>query len=161
DAEKAQESLEEAKATLQQLRETFDLKRKAALAGIEILEIQCNRAKQVMEHAHADSDLLQIHSPLDGIVVLNTIFHENGMREVQEGNQLDPGVTFLQVIDPSSMQVRALVNQEDFLSLRVGQPGKVHLDAYPELVFSGRVEEIAPIARIGLSTKLRTFAVVF
>src|SRR5437660_7354991 len=34
DAEKAQEALDEAKATLQQLRETFDLKRKAAQTGI-------------------------------------------------------------------------------------------------------------------------------
>jgi len=66
------------------------------------------------------------------------------------------------VVDPSKMQVRVLANQEDFLSLQVGQPSRVHLDAYPELVFPGRLEEMAPIGRSGdFSSRLRTFAVVF
>jgi HlyD family secretion protein len=43
DAEKNQENLDEAKATYGQLRETFDLKRKAAQAAIRILEIQRDR----------------------------------------------------------------------------------------------------------------------
>ena len=162
DAEKAQEALDEAKATLQQLRETFDLKRKAAQTGIRVLEIQRDRAQQVMQHSQANADLMQVRSPIDGLVVLNMIEQENGMREVQEGDQINPGVSFLEVIDPSSMQVRASVNQEDFLSLQIGQPAKIHLDAYPDLVFPGRLEEIAPIARSGdFSSKLRTFAVLF
>ena len=162
DAEKAQEALDEAKATLQQLRETFDLKRKAAQTGIRVLEIQRDRAQQVMQHSQANADMMQVRSPIDGLVVLNMIEQENGMREVQEGDQINPGVSFLEVIDPSSMQVRASVNQEDFLSLQIGQPATVHLDAYPDLAFTGRLEEIAPIARSGyFSSKLRTFAVVF
>ena len=162
DAEKAQEALDEAKATLQQLRETFDLKRKAAQTGIRVLEIQRDRAQQVMQHSQANADMMQVRSPIDGLVVLNMIEQENGMREVQEGDQINPGVGFLEVIDPSSMQVRASVNQEDFLSLQIGQPATVHLDAYPDLAFTGRLEEIAPIARSGyFSSKLRTFAVVF
>jgi len=68
----------------------------------------------------------------------------------------------MQVIDPSKMEVRALVNQEDFFSLQVGQRARVHLDAYPQLVFPGKLEEIAPMGRNGdFSSKLRTFAVVF
>lgn len=161
DAEKAQETLEGAKATLQQLRETFDLKRKAAQTGIHVLEIQRDRAQQVMQHALANADLMQIRSPIDGVVVLSTLFHENGMREVQEGDQIDPGVTFLQVIDPSAMRVRASVNQEDFLNLEIGQSARIRLDAYPDLVFAGRLEEIAPVARSGFSSKLRTFTAVF
>lgn len=162
DAEKAQETLEEAKATLQQLRTTFDLKRQAAQAGIRLLEIQRDRAKQVMDHAQANAALMKIHSPIDGIVVLNTIWKEGKMGEVQEGDQVRPGITFMQVVDPSQMQVRALVNQEDFLGLRIGIPVLIHLDAYPDLAFRGRLEEMAPIGRNGdFSPKVRTFAVVF
>ena len=162
DAEKAQEALDEATATLQQLRETFDLKRKAAQAAIRILEIQRDRTRETMEHARANSDLMQIHSPIDGVVVLNTIWKQGRMGEVQEGDQVGAGVSFMQVIDPSRMEVRALVNQEDFLSLQVGQTAQVHLDAYPQLVFPGKLEEIAPMGRNGdFSPKLRTFAVVF
>ncbi len=162
DAEKAEEALEEANATLQQLRTTFDLKRQAAQAGIRLLEIQRDRAKQVMDHAQANAAIMQIRSPIDGIVVLNTIWKEGKMGEVQEGDQVRPGVAFMQVVDPSQMQIRASVNQEDFLPLHLGLPARIHLDAYPELAFSGKLEEMAPIARSGdFSPKLRAFAVVF
>jgi len=162
DAEKAQENLDEAKATLQQLRETFDLKRKAAQAAIRILEIQRDRTRESMLHAQKNSELMQIHSPIDGVVVLNTIWKQGKMGEVQEGDQVRPGVPFMQVVDPARMQVRAPVNQQDFLSLQVGQTARVHLDAYPQLEFPGKLEEMAPIGRDGdFSSKLRTFAVVF
>jgi HlyD family secretion protein len=162
DAEKAEEALEETKATLQQLQTTFSLKRQAAQAGIRLLEIQRDRAKQVMDHAQANAAVMQIRSPIDGIVVLNTIWKEGKMGEVQEGDQVRPGIAFMQVVDPSQMQIRALVNQEDFLALHLGLPARIHLDAYPELVFKGKLEEMAPIARSGdFSSKLRTFAVVF
>ena len=60
------------------------------------------------------------------------------------------------------MQVRVLANQQDFLGLHIGQPAQIHLDAYPELVFSGKVEEMAPIGRSGdFSSRLRTFTVIF
>jgi len=162
DAEKAHATLDEAKTTLQQLRETFDLKRRAAQAAIRILEIQRDRTRETMLHAKANAELMQIHSPIDGVVVLNTIWKQGKMGEVQEGDQVRPGVPFMQVVDPSMMEVRALVNQEDFLSLQIGQAAKVHLDAYPELVFPGKLEQMAPIGRSGdFSSKLRTFAVVF
>ena len=37
--------------------------------------------------AHANSGLMQIHSPLDGIVVLNTVWKQGTMGEVQESDQ--------------------------------------------------------------------------
>jgi HlyD family secretion protein len=115
-----------------------------------------------MDHAQANAALMQIKSPIDGVVVLNTIWREGKMGEVQEGDQIRAGVAFVKVVDPSQMQVRALVNQEDFLTLQMGLPARIHLDAYPELAFHGKLEEMAPIGRSGdFSSKLRTFAVVF
>jgi HlyD family secretion protein len=162
DAEKAQENLEEAKATLEQLRETFDLRRQAAAAAIRILEIQRDRTRETMLHAQTNADLMQIHAPLDGVVVLNTIWKFGRMGEVQEGDQVRSGVAFMQVVDPSVMQVSVAADQEDFFYLKVAQAARVHLDAYPDVVFPGRLEQIAPLARGGdFSNKLRTFEVVF
>ncbi|MBZ5686262.1 MAG: efflux RND transporter periplasmic adaptor subunit [Acidobacteriia bacterium] len=161
DAEKNQENLEEAKATYEQLRETFDLKRKAAQAAIRSLEIQRDRTQQTMDHAKANSDKMQIHSPLDGVVVLNTIWKQGTMGEVQEGDQVRPGVSFMQVVNPATMQVRVHANQQDFPSLQLGQTAKVRLDAYPEMVFQGKVDQISPIGEGGdFSNKLRTFVVI-
>lgn len=161
DAEKNQENLDEAKATYEQLRETFDLKRKAAQAAIHILEIQRDRTQQTMLHAQANTDLMQIHSPLDGVVVLNTIWKQGTMGEVQEGDQVRPGVPFMQVVNPATMQVRVLANQQDFPSLQVGQTAKVRLDAYPDLVFAAKLDQLAPIGESGdFSNKLRSFVVI-
>ncbi|HVN21561.1 MAG TPA: efflux RND transporter periplasmic adaptor subunit [Dongiaceae bacterium] len=161
DAEKNQENLEEAKATYEQLRETFDLKRKAAQAAIRILEIQRDRTKQTMEHAQANSEEMQIRSPLDGVIVLNTIWKQGTMGEVQEGDQVRPGVPFMQVVNPATMQVRVLANQQDFPALQVGQAAKVRLDAYPDLVFQGKIDQISPIGEGGdFSSKLRVFVVI-
>jgi HlyD family secretion protein len=162
DGEKAQQKLEETKATLQQLRETFDLKRRAAQAAIRIVEIQRDRTRQTMLHAQENAALMQMHAPIDGVVVLNTIWKEGKMGEVQEGDQVRAGVPFMQVVNPSNMQVRALVNQEDLPALQVGLRATVRLDAYPEMVFTSELEQIAPIGRSGdFSPKVRTFAVVF
>jgi len=161
DAEKNQETLEEAKATYDQLRETFDLKRKAAQAAIRILEIQRDRTQQTMLHAQSNADLMQVHAPIDGVVVLNEIWKQGTMGEVQEGDQVEPGTPFLQVVDPATMQVRVQANQQDFPRLQVGQSGKVRLDAYPDLVFSAKVDQLAPIGESGsFSDKIRTFVVI-
>jgi multidrug resistance efflux pump len=162
DAEKAREDLDEAEATLTQLKATFDLKRKAAQASIRILEIQRDRTRETMLHSLANATLMQIHSPIDGLVVFNTIWKQGHMGEVQEGDQVRPGVPFLQVIDPSRMEVRAPVNQEDLVRLNVGQTVAMHLDAYPDLTFHGRLESIDPLGQKGdFSPQLRTYSAVF
>ncbi len=161
DAEKNQETLQEAKATYDQLRQTFDLKRKASQAAIRILEIQRDRTQQTMKHAQSNADLMQIHAPIDGVVVLNTIWKQGTMGEVQEGDQVEPGTPFLQLVDPAAMQVRVDANQQDFPRLQIGQTAKVRLDAYPDMVLSGKVDQLAPIAEHGsFSEKIRFFAVI-
>jgi HlyD family secretion protein len=162
DAEKAREDLDEAQATLAQLKETFDLKRKAALASIHVLEIQRDRTRETMLHSQTNASLMEIHSPIDGIVVLNTIWKEGTMGEVQEGDQIRPGVPFMQVVDPSVMEVHVLVNQQDLMALRVGQRARVHLDAYPDLGFQGALQSIDPMGKRGdFSAKLRNFSATF
>jgi multidrug resistance efflux pump len=162
DAEKAQEDLDEANATLAQLKQTFDLKRKAAQASIRILEIQRDRARETMLHAQANSALMEIHSPIDGIVVFNTIWKQGNMGEVQEGDQVRPGVPFMQVVDPAIMEVRVPINQEDLLGLKIGEKALVHLEAYSDLVFPAQLESIDPMGTPGdFSPKLRNFSATF
>jgi HlyD family secretion protein len=95
-------------------------------------------------------------------VVLNTIWKQGNMGEVQEGDQVRSGVAFMQVVDPSHMDVQVAVNQEDLLNLRIGQGASVHLDAYPDLTFPGKLESLGPMGRTGdFSNKVRTFSAVF
>jgi HlyD family secretion protein len=158
DAEKNQQAHEEAAARLAQLRDTFELKRRAAQAELRILEIQRDRAYSAMRHAEQNTSRLSIASGIDGLVVLNAIWKGNSMSEVGEGDEVRPGVPFMQVVNPEAMQVRARINQADRADLEPGQKVTIHLDAYPEVSLPGRVGTIAAIGvASSLSQKVRSF----
>ena len=162
DAEKNQEALEEAQANLKQLRTTFDLKRRAAQADIHDFEIQRDRAQEIMAHAQENRQRMRVLSPIEGTVVLNTIWKGGSMGRVEEGDQVYPWATFMQVVDPSAMEVRIKVNQEDVLALNPAERATVHLDAYPDLSFPAHLTELAPLGETSeFSDKVRTFMATY
>jgi biotin carboxyl carrier protein len=145
DAEKNQQTLEQARATLKQLRETFNLKRRAAAAELKILEIQRDRAQVAMQWAQSNMQKMVVRSTVDGIAVVSSLWKGGSMAEVQEGDQVRAGASLLQVVDPSRMLVRSRVNQADISLLAAGQNVRVGLDAYPGLSFAGKVESLAAV----------------
>jgi multidrug resistance efflux pump len=161
-AEKNKLAFEEAEAKLKQLQETFDLKRRAAAADIRILEIRRDRAETNMKQAESNAQRMLITSPLPGVAVVKTTWKNGGnMVEFMEGDEVRPGQPVVEVVNPAVMRVRARVNQADMNDLRVGQPVLVGLDAYPELSFSGTIDQISPIGQQStLSPKVRSFIVL-
>jgi multidrug efflux pump subunit AcrA (membrane-fusion protein) len=162
DAEKNQEALDEAQATLKQLKETYQLKRAAAAATIRIQEIQRDRARDAMRYAQGNAAKMVVHSPMPGVVVYNTIWLGGRMGTVQQGDQVRPGVPFLQVVDPSQMEVRVQLNQVDLLKVHAGQRAEMRLDAYPGMTLPAVLEEVSPLGHTGQFTEaVRTFTASF
>ncbi len=162
DAEINKQRLEEAQARLKQLEATYQLKRTAARADLRILEIRRDRARAAMLHAEGNSERMAIRSPIDGLVVINTVWKGGSMGEVLEGDEVRPGLPILQVVNPASMEVRSRVNQADVAFLRVGQSAEFRLDAFPDLVFHGKLERISAMgAASNMNEKVRHFAAVF
>jgi HlyD family secretion protein len=162
DAEKNQEAADEAQVTLKQLKETYQLKRNAAAAGIRILEIQRDRALEAMRYAQGNASKMSVHSPMDGVVVLNTVWLGSRMGTVQTGDQVRPGVPFMSVVDPSQMEARVEMNQVDVLHVHPGQQAKMHLDAYPGIAFAATLEDLSPLGHNGQFTDtVRTFTARF
>ena len=162
DAEKNQEAVDEGQATLKQLKETYQLKRAAAAAAIKILEIQRDRAKEAMRYALSNAAKMTVHSPMAGVVVYNTIWLGGRMGTVQQGDQVRPGVPFLQVVDPSRMEVRVELNQVDLLKILPGQKAIMHLDAYPGMTLPAVLDELSPLGHTGQFTEMvRSFTARF
>src|SRR5882757_6965054 len=162
DAEKNQEALDEAEATLKQLKETYQLKRAAAAANIRIQEIQRDRAMEAMRYAQGNAAKMVVHSPMPGVVVYNTIWLGGRMGTVQQGDQVRPGVPFLQVVDPSQMEVRVALNQVDLLKVHLGQQAQMHLDAYPGMTLPVTLEELSPLGHPGqFAEVVRSFTARF
>ena len=160
-AEKNEQAHEEAGARLKQLRTTYDLKRLAAAADLKVLQIRRSKAESAMRQAETNATRMEIHSPIEGLAVVRTVWKSSAMAEIQEGEEVRAGVPVVDIVNPAMMRARVRVNQADINGLRVGQPVKVGLDAYPDLFFDGRVAQISPIAVTStLNPKVRNFVVL-
>lgn len=157
-AEKNRQALAQAEATLKQLRATFDLRRRAARADLQILRIRRARAENAMTEAETNTSKMSVRAAISGIAVLRSIWRPGGMSEVQEGEEVYSGTPIVDIVNPALMRVRANVNQADINVVVVGLPVRIGLDAYPDLFFDGRVSQVPPLATTSaLSEKVRTF----
>ena len=160
-AEKNKQGLEQAKARLEQLRKTYDLKRQAAQADLKILEIRRDKASNAMKMAETNAARMEIRSPIGGLAVVRSMWKSSGMAEILEGEEVRAGVPVLDIVNPAKMRVRVRVNQADINGLQVGQRMRVGLDAYPDLFFGGQITQISPVGVTStLSPKLRYFIMI-
>src|SRR5262245_2685798 len=154
--------LEEARAKVGQLRQTFELKRRSEAADLRILEIQRDRARNAWKHAEKNAEQMRIAAPIDGLVVLKTIWKNGSFSEMQEGEEVRGGQPILEVVDTSAMRVRARISQADVESVGGGQPARIVLDSYPSRQFSGRLNQLSVVgATSGFSSRVRTFLAIF
>jgi multidrug efflux pump subunit AcrA (membrane-fusion protein) len=111
-----------------------------------------------MHHAQRNIESMTMRASHDGMIVLKSVWKMGQMGEVQEGEEVRPGLPLLDVIDPARMRLRARVNQADAPLIRAGQAASVELEAYPGRSFTARVEGIAPAAVTSvLSPRARWF----
>jgi multidrug resistance efflux pump len=156
--EKNEQTLAESEANLEMLQRTFDIKRRAERAERRALEIQRDRAHAAMKHAQRNIESMTMRASHDGMIVLKNVWKMGQMGEVQEGEEVRPGLPLLDVIDPARMRLRARVNQADAPLIRAGQAASVELEAYPGRSFTARMEGIAPAAVTSvLSPRARWF----
>lgn len=154
--------LAQAQASLQELRRTYKLKRTEAAAKLRDLELQRDQAQRDMLHSQSNEERMIVHSPISGVVVLQTVWDGGRLATVAEGDQVRPGQMFMEVVNPSEMEVSAKVNQMDVANLHAGQQAVVRLDAYPGLALPARLVSVGPIATHGqFSDSVRDFSAMF
>jgi len=158
EAEKNQLTFEQDTAKVAQLREAVALKKKAADADVRVLEIRRERSDRALRYAESNTTLMAVRATFPGVVVIKSVFKGNGMSEVQEGDEVRPGLPILDIVDPSAMRVRARVNQADMELVEPGRAATIRLDAYPELSFEGRVDIVSPLGvTSSLTSTVHTF----
>lgn len=80
-----------------------------------------------------------IRAPMSGLITALNM--EIGEQVLGTFNNL--GSTIMTIADLTRMVLRAEVAESDIAALREGQKAKVHINAYPDLAFSGTVTQIA------------------
>ncbi|HEV7763763.1 MAG TPA: efflux RND transporter periplasmic adaptor subunit [Thermoanaerobaculia bacterium] len=96
-----------------------------------------------------------IVAPMDGVVLTKDV--EIGESITSGVSSFNAGTVLFTVADTSRMIVKAGVNEVDIGKITVGLPVRVTLDAYPKVVFKGKIDRIAPAVRI--DEKVRVFDV--
>ena len=104
-----------------------------AAAQSAVARIEAARAK--LAAAELDLGRTEIRAPVDGVVANKTI---------AEGQLLSPNQAALAIVTSGDAWVTANFKETQISEMRVGQCVKVHVDAYPHLHVTGKVQSIAP-----------------
>jgi HlyD family secretion protein len=140
---------EEAEARYKQLQGDLQNTRKRQAAEIRILELTMERHRRHLNRHMNDIKRFSIHSPIDGLVVYQSVWGGSTMRQVEAGDQVTTGQRFMKVVNPASMMLEAKINQSESERFRLGQKAEMRVDAFGDLKLQGHVFSIGAIATGG------------
>jgi HlyD family secretion protein len=101
---------------------------------IEAARGQLAQARDALTMARVRLREMTIFSPVDGVVL---------RKNLEVGEMASPGVPILTLMKPSEIWVRAYVPEEEIGRIKVGDPARIAVDAFPARRFPGRIIEIA------------------
>ena len=87
-----------------------------------------------------------VQAPIDGIILQKYV--EKGQIIASGISNVSGGTPIVDIADMSSVYVQAGVDEIDIGKISVGQNAAVSADAYPGLIFQGKIVRIAPEAKI-------------
>lgn len=90
-----------------------------------------------------------IKAPFDGIV---------GIKQVHEGQYLNAGERVASLVDASHLKLNFSLDEQVAPQISIKQPINIEVDAYPNIVFSGKINAIDPL--IGPSRTVQIQAVL-
>jgi multidrug resistance efflux pump len=153
--------LADAAAHVESLRKSNRFHDVADAGALRVLELQRDRQKVALDRATHNIERLQVKAPLAGVVALENIWRNGSMGHAQEGDQLWRGQALVRIFDPAQMLIRTRVGEPDGAVLVPGSRARIYLDAYPDLVFSGRFVSASPVAASALGSPIKSFNAVF
>ncbi|HLX08713.1 MAG TPA: efflux RND transporter periplasmic adaptor subunit [Thermoanaerobaculia bacterium] len=103
----------------------------------------------------ASTQQARVTSPMAGMVITKAV--QLGQTVTSGVSSFNEGTVMFTVANLQSMIIRVNLNEVDIAKVRVGQPVRVTLDAYPQKTFTGKVRFVAPAAK--LQDKIKVFAI--
>ncbi len=112
---------------------------KALLASLDVqeqqLSAQVHAAEAQVQLAQNNLGYTRIVSPVDGMV---------GQRQVRPGQFVNVGTQVIAVIPLPNIWVIANYKETQMTNVRIGDPARVTVDAFPGLVLTGHVDSWSP-----------------
>ena len=114
-------------------------------AGV-LSERDFTQARVVRDAAKAD--LAQARDAVSNATVRSPIRGEISERYVSSGEVVQTGAKLFTVVNNDALELAAQVGADEIGRVRVGQPVRLSLDAYPGRTFEGKVARIEPVADV-------------
>ncbi len=144
-------TMEEAEAAYQQQLKALPLKKTSLDATLRVSELSLKRQQLMYDRTQNDMRAYTFRAPMAGLVVLQSLERTGGTQaQYAVGDTVNPGRSFMKIVDTSSMQLEASASQAETSDLRVGEEANVSLDAFPGLVFPGTVYSVGALARASM-----------
>lgn len=143
-------SVDEAEAAYKEQQTDVPQKIVSQKSDMRILELTKKIEDINLERQQGDLRKMQIKAPIDGMVVLQTMFRPGGDQvTLAVGDQVRPGQPIMKIIDSRTMQVEGTINQSESSDFRIGQTATVNLDAFPGSRYPAKVYAIGALATSG------------
>ena len=131
DFAKATAAVASARAALAAERQRLDvLQSERVLAEAQVEEARAARTVAEVDLAHT-----VIRAPVDGVI---------GNRGVQVGHFVRAGTNLMAVVPLPDVYLVANFKETQIGRMRIGQPVRVRIDAYPDTPLDGRIDSFAP-----------------
>ncbi|MBN1361131.1 MAG: efflux RND transporter periplasmic adaptor subunit [Sedimentisphaerales bacterium] len=119
----------------------------ASQLNLKVLEHNLEAADASIAQAEESLSYTTITAPIDGTI---TRINAEVGEMVVTGMMNNPGTKILEIGDLSEMLVLAQVDESDVGKLKVGQAAQVHVQAWPDKVFPGKVRAVALSNQTGM-----------
>ncbi len=147
DAERLKLALEESEARHKQLLTEVRFVETSQKAQLRDSELELQQSRVELRRSEANAERMVVRAPIDGLTVMQSMIRGSEFDQIKEGDQLYPGMPFMQIVDPSSMVINATLNQVDVEKLRLGQKARVRFDAFPGLELPAVIHSIGTVTR--------------
>jgi HlyD family secretion protein len=151
DADKNQLALDQANRALAELEADIKSHAQSGQADVFLAQEKYNKAKLGMDAAQQNLQKMEVTAPMDGLVSIRKNmgaaggFFFTGMTlpDYRAGDQVQPGSSIAQIVDPMEMNLVAHVPEQNRGNLHKGEAVDVRFYAMPDQVFRGTVDSVA------------------
>ncbi|MDH4036606.1 MAG: efflux RND transporter periplasmic adaptor subunit [Candidatus Krumholzibacteria bacterium] len=124
--------------------DVLDAAYKVETARYKSTQDQAEQARAALKQARDDLSKTTIYAPMAGTI--SDLNKEQG--EIAIGSQFQPDV-ILVIADLSEMEAQVNVDENDIVSIQIGQEAEIEVDALLDQTLTGTVTEIANSANVG------------
>ena len=107
-------------------------------AAVALAQANLDNAKSDLDEVLKDLDRSYLRAPFSGMVRLVT---------VKEGDVITVDARVIQLVDPTNISIRGLVEANNVERIDVGTPGSVTVAALPDVELEAQVVDISPEAK--------------